>query len=64
MNSSSLLLDFLLALGLGFVVTQVSIVVTSVWLHRSLAHKSLTVNGPVTARVPLRDLDHDRDEAP
>ena len=43
-----LLLEFLLALGLGFVVTQVSIVVTSVWLHRSLAHKALTVSGPVT----------------
>ncbi|HEY3833413.1 MAG TPA: fatty acid desaturase [Acidimicrobiia bacterium] len=48
MSSTSLLTDFLLALALGFVVTQVAIVITSVWLHRSLAHKSLTVSGPVT----------------
>ncbi|HEY1738562.1 MAG TPA: fatty acid desaturase, partial [Acidimicrobiia bacterium] len=48
MSPTSLLTDFLLALGLGFVVTQMAIVVTSVWLHRGLAHKSLTVSGPVT----------------
>src|SRR3954447_19286279 len=48
MSPTSLLFDFLLALALGFAVTQMSIVITSVWLHRSLAHKSLTVNAPVT----------------
>src|SRR5262245_19559549 len=48
MSPASLLFDFPLALGLGFAVTQMAIIVTSVWLHRSLAHKSLTVNGPVT----------------
>jgi stearoyl-CoA desaturase (delta-9 desaturase) len=41
-------LDLAIALGLGFVVTQLAIIVTSVWLHRSLAHKSLTVSAPVT----------------
>jgi stearoyl-CoA desaturase (Delta-9 desaturase) len=48
MSPTSLLFDFLLALGLGFAVTEIAIIVTSVWLHRGLAHKSLTVNGPVT----------------
>src|SRR3954452_1850451 len=48
MSPASLLRDFLVALALGFAVTQMSIVITSVWLHRALAHKSLTVNAPVT----------------
>lgn len=48
MSLTSLLSHFLLALALGFAVTQMAIVVTSVWLHRSLAHKSLTMSGTVT----------------
>jgi stearoyl-CoA desaturase (delta-9 desaturase) len=44
----SLFTKFLIALALGFAVTQMAIIVTSVWLHRGLAHKSLTVKAPAT----------------
>jgi stearoyl-CoA desaturase (delta-9 desaturase) len=36
-----------LALVVGLAVTQVAIMVTTVYLHRGLAHRALTVNGPV-----------------
>src|SRR5262245_30017448 len=48
MSPTSLLMDFLIALAIGFAVTQLAIIVTTVWLHRSLAHKALTVNAPAT----------------
>src|SRR4051812_26797402 len=48
MNPSSLFVDLVIALAIGFVITQLAILVTTVWLHRSLAHKALTVNGPAT----------------
>jgi stearoyl-CoA desaturase (delta-9 desaturase) len=48
MSPMTLLSKFLLALALGFVITQFAIVITSVWLHRGLAHRSLTVRGPAT----------------
>jgi stearoyl-CoA desaturase (delta-9 desaturase) len=37
----------LLALVVGLVITQVAIAVTSVYLHRGLAHRALTMSGPV-----------------
>jgi stearoyl-CoA desaturase (Delta-9 desaturase) len=37
-----------LALLAGFLVTQISVVVTTVYLHRTLAHRALTVRGPAT----------------
>ncbi|MHB8456304.1 MAG: fatty acid desaturase, partial [Acidimicrobiales bacterium] len=39
----------LLALVIGFVVTQIAVICTTVFLHRSLAHKALTVSGPTRA---------------
>ncbi len=38
----------LLAFVVGFVVTQIGVVCTTVWLHRTLAHRALTVSKPVT----------------
>ena len=35
-----------LALVAGFAVTQISIIVTTVYLHRTLAHRALSVSGP------------------
>jgi stearoyl-CoA desaturase (delta-9 desaturase) len=35
-----------LALVAGFAVTQLSIIVTTVYLHRALAHRALAVRGP------------------
>jgi stearoyl-CoA desaturase (delta-9 desaturase) len=40
-------MHLLLALIAGFVVAQVATLVTTVYLHRSLAHRSLSVNRPV-----------------
>ncbi|MBV8950738.1 MAG: fatty acid desaturase [Actinobacteria bacterium] len=37
----------LLAVVVGLAITQVAIVVTTVYLHRGLAHRALTVTGPV-----------------
>ena len=38
--------------------------VTTVYLHRGLAHRSLTLHPVAAVPVPVRDLDHDRDAAP
>src|SRR4051794_31048363 len=40
-------MHLLLALGAGFIVAQVATLVTTVYLHRSLAHRALSVNRPV-----------------
>ena len=40
-------MHLLLALVVGLVITQVAIAVTSVYLHRGLAHRALTMSGPV-----------------
>jgi stearoyl-CoA desaturase (delta-9 desaturase) len=37
-----------LALLVGFVVTQISVVVTTVYLHRTLSHRALTMQEPAT----------------
>ena len=37
-----------LALIAGFAVTQLSVVVTTVYLHRTLAHRALSMRGPST----------------
>jgi stearoyl-CoA desaturase (delta-9 desaturase) len=44
-----------LALVVGFAVTQISIIVTTVYLHRTLAHRALAVRGPsaMVSRVVL-----------
>jgi stearoyl-CoA desaturase (Delta-9 desaturase) len=44
-----------LALVAGFAVTQISIIVTTVYLHRTLAHRALAVRGPssMVCRVVL-----------
>jgi stearoyl-CoA desaturase (delta-9 desaturase) len=36
------------ALLVGLAVSQLGILLTTVWLHRGLAHRALTVNGPLT----------------
>ena len=41
-----LLLGFAIAGLVGFLTAQLAIVVTTVWLHRGLAHKGLSVRGP------------------
>lgn len=38
-----------LALLVGVAVTQVAVFVTTIWLHRTLAHRALSLAGPVTA---------------
>jgi len=43
-----LVLHVFVALAAGLVVTQAAIFVTTVWLHRGLAHKGLTVKAPTT----------------
>jgi stearoyl-CoA desaturase (delta-9 desaturase) len=37
----------LIALVIGFVITQIGVVCTTVFLHRALAHKALTMSRPV-----------------
>jgi len=44
-----LLLGFGIAAVVGFLTAQLAIVVTTVWLHRGLAHKGLSVHGPAVA---------------
>lgn len=41
--------DLLTALAIGFVLTQVANVVTTVYLHRSLAHRSVTLSPGLTS---------------
>ena len=41
--------SILLALLVGFALTQIANVVTTVYLHRALAHKALTVSPGLTA---------------
>src|SRR5438270_9295722 len=36
------------AVLVGLAVTQLGILLTTVWLHRGLSHRALTVNGPLT----------------
>jgi stearoyl-CoA desaturase (Delta-9 desaturase) len=40
-------MHLLVALGAGFIVAQVATLVTTVYLHRALAHRALSLNGPV-----------------
>jgi stearoyl-CoA desaturase (delta-9 desaturase) len=42
------LVQLLVALLVGFAVSQVATLATTVWLHRSLAHRALTVRSPLT----------------
>ena len=54
----SMLWDLLAAVVAGLLVTQLATAVTTVYLHRTLAHRALTMH-PVAARpVPVRHLDH------
>jgi len=39
----SFLIDFLIAFGVGFAVAEVSVAATSLYLHRCLAHRALTL---------------------
>ncbi len=48
MSLASFVRAFLLAAALGFAVTQLTINITSVWLHRGLSHRAITVRGPAT----------------
>ncbi len=41
-------MDLLVALLVGFAVSQVATLATTVWLHRGLAHRALSVRGPLT----------------
>jgi len=41
-----LLIALALSVAVGLVITQIAIVTTTVYLHRGLAHKGLTVRGP------------------
>jgi stearoyl-CoA desaturase (Delta-9 desaturase) len=41
-------LHVVVALAAGFVITQAAIFITTVWLHRGLAHRGLTVRAPTT----------------
>ena len=38
----------LLALTLGVLLAQFATLITTVWLHRSLSHRAMTVSGPAT----------------
>ena len=59
-----MLWDVLAAVVAGLLVTQLAIVVTTVYLHRALAHRALDRAPGGGRAVPVRDLDHDRDAAP
>src|SRR6058998_1256406 len=41
-------MHLLIAVVAGFAVAQLATLVTTVYLHRALAHRSLALNGPVT----------------
>ena len=54
------MVPLLAAVIAAFVVTQITIVTTTVYLHRALSHRALTVSPDRRIAVPVRDLDHHR----
>ena len=58
-----MLWDLLAAVVAGLLVTQLATAVTTVYLHRALAHRALTMHPGGRVPVPVRDLDHHRDAA-
>ena len=52
--------QLLAAVVAAFLVTQVAIFTTTVYLHRALTHRALTVHPVGGISVPVVDLDHDR----
>jgi len=44
-----MVLSIVAALGVGFVLTQIANVATTVYLHRAVAHNALSLSGPLTA---------------
>ena len=51
----------LLAFVVGFAVSQVATLVTTLYLHRTLSHRAITMRPVAGVRVPGRAVDDDRD---
>ena len=55
--------SIVLAVAVGLALAQLALLVTTVYLHRSLSHRALRLSPGVQAAVPGDHLAHDRHEA-